>query len=558
MKNALFFLLGLLILASHAAAIEDINCFDYYKFGTGLSFGNLMTEKAYYSPGDLVNVSYSLLCQTDVPIVEGSVWVQIFYEDVVEGEQMIDEFPVSKDISMQYGDELPQEFTWKISLGAKPGKYSVKTYFIVGYYFNLAGLTILPYGPPGVPGELTYFEVLPQDHTSRIFFSKNATTVNEEPYEFAAPAIIRFIGPHSIKTKIVNEGSAKDVRIRIETFEWANVAGAPIDSVDKTLSLSEDSSQDVEYTIPRLKSATYEVVFSAVSGAYEKTLMKMRIPETGVKGRFIYAGFDRFPLIKDDTLSLFMCYSGSTDYTTFFNGTGTVSVVDAYSNVVYSEKYGPFEVTASPPQGKKFSFKIPRNLTKAVLKLDLYDDSGTLQDNVTIDYDITKFASMPGEYSLSLSKEVYSTDEGISYMAKCFDVYENPLKCRVQLALTDEAGDVFYDYYEENFSGSMQGTLISPGKAGKYIVTAKYPDKGETAGASFIIVDAKPAQEKKTTEAQPVQSEARYPDMEIKHTFAKRSNNPLQNPILIVCGFFLIVCMFLAAKKLGQQKKGKK
>lgn len=557
MKNTLFFLFGLIILAPYAAAVEDINCFDYYKFGTGLSFGNLMTEKAYYSPGDLVNVSYSLISQTDVPIAEGSVWAQIFYEDAVDGEQMIDEFPVSKGIYLQYGDELPQDFSWKIPSGAKPGNYSVKTYFIVGEYFNLAGLTILPYGPPGVPGELTYFEVLPQDHVSRVFFSKNSTTVDGETYEFAAPASIRFTGQHSIKTKIVNEGGAKDVMIRIETYQWANVAGAPLDSVDKTLSLPADSVQAIEYTIPRLKSATYEVVFTAVSGD-EKTLMKMRIPETGIKGRFIYAGFDRFPLVQSDLVSLFMCYSGSTDYTTFFNATGTATVEDVYGNVVYREKYGPFEVMPSPPQGKKFSFRIPRNLTKAVLKLDMYDDSGILQDNVTIDYDITKFASTPGDYALSLSKDVYSADEGISYMVKCFDVYENPLNCRVLVSLSDEAGDVFYDYYDENFSGSMQGSLLSPGKAGKYTVTATYLDKGETMTASFIIVDAKPAEGKKTSLASPAQSKEAHQDLEIKHTFVIRNHNPLQDPIVILAGFILVVCLFLVAKRLGEKKKGKK
>ncbi|MCK4428923.1 MAG: hypothetical protein KAU95_01000, partial [Candidatus Aenigmarchaeota archaeon] len=310
----------LVALPQFALAVEPVDCFQYYKFQEGLIFDDLHAEKISYSPGEEVIVAYNLLSRMEAPVVEGKVRVQIFYNAPEQGEQIIDEFFAFKDLSLKLNDKIPHEFRWAIPNGAKKGEYIIKTYFIVGDFFNLAGVSFVPYGPPGMPGEQTTFNVKNPSTASRIYLSKENTFINDVKYRFGAfsPGYDK-TEPITIKTQLVSEGESKQVDVELEIYKWDDLTGKPMSehSVKETLSPELNGVEDIIYELPALDTGAYLVKFIAKSGE-EKSILKLRFSVPGAKGRFIYLGLDKFPLIKDQKTTIFFCLSNSADYTTSF------------------------------------------------------------------------------------------------------------------------------------------------------------------------------------------------------------------------------------------------
>src|SRR3989344_9390685 len=89
----------LLLIPSAYAAFEATECFDYYKFGNGLSFDSFRTLRETYSPGEDLVLTYDLRSSMESPIVDGKVKIQILHES--GGNQyIVDEFFPEKDANM--------------------------------------------------------------------------------------------------------------------------------------------------------------------------------------------------------------------------------------------------------------------------------------------------------------------------------------------------------------------------------------------------------------------------------------------------------------------------
>jgi hypothetical protein len=454
--------------------LENAECSKYYEFQTGLLFKELMTDKATYYPGEEATISYILLSQMKAPIVEGTVRVQVFYVDKSDGDQIIDEYFAAKDINMMQGDAVRQRSFWKVPKTAKAGTYLVKTYFIVGDYFNLAGISVLPYGPPGIPGDVTSFNVSNTEEYSRVYLSKKDTTVNDAPYEFARPAEIHESGDFSIKTRIVNEGPAKRVTFKANVYEWADLVEKPLKEyvMEKEIDLPANGSHEVSYNISGLDPSAYEIRLSAESEDV-KSLMKLRLPVTGVKGRFIYTGIDKFPLSKDQEVKIFACYSGSTDYGTNFNGTIKVQILDAQGNILYDEISNPMEIRSTPPQGKDTLFKSPKDLNQLTLKAEMYDDKNNLQDSVTMTYDNSRFPGVRGILNLTIAKKTFSPDEDMTYTITYTDSKGIPLRGKMVTYLTDLKGKILDTTSSVDVNGQYSGKFNYPGGIGVYKITAR-------------------------------------------------------------------------------------
>ncbi|MEA3343592.1 MAG: hypothetical protein U9Q92_05470 [archaeon] len=472
-------LITLLLLVSLQApasmAIEDIDCFQYYDFQNGLLFDDLRAEKVSYTPGDEVIVSYYLLNRMESPIVEGFVRAQIFYNDPEEGDQMIDEFFVSKDISMESQDEIEQEFRWTVPAGAKSGEYFIKTYFLVGDFFNLAGLSFLPYGPPGVPGEQTTFNV-ENPVVSRLYFSKENTYINDGKYEFGAPTInftYAVTDPITIKTQIANEGDPKQTDVELEIYEWDDLTEKPMAeyTVKKTISLSSDRMEHITYELPPLDVGAYLAKFTAKSGD-ETSILKLRFSVAGAKGRFSYLGLDKFPLIKDQKTTIFFCLSNSADYFTDFAGTGTIEILDENGNSIFKETYGPIDIIPDP-MGEKQEFTPTQTHTKLTLKIDLYDDQGKFMDKVSLVYDYSKFPMILPTFDLQLNSDSFKQGETLSYTLKYEDEFEKPLDGEILLYLTNPEGNIIYTVSDKEIHGSLTGNVKLPWGAGQYKLAAR-------------------------------------------------------------------------------------
>jgi hypothetical protein len=500
-----------------------------------------MTEKQSYSPGDVVDISYMLMDQMKAPIAQGKVNVQIFYNDPSDGEQIIDEFYAASDVNMMEGDLLKQRTTWNVPKTAKEGKYTVKTYFIVGDFFNLAGISVLAYGPPGVPGELTSFEVKNPGESSAIYYLKNATTVNGQEYLFASPTQVYDTGNLVIKTKLVNNGPAKTVTVKMNAYEWADLTGKAIqeNSVEKTINLQATGAEDITYDISNLPPAAYEIRLSAESGD-EKSLMKLRLPVTGVKGRFIYLGLDKFPLAKDTDTKAFACYSQSADYGTAFNGTIKIEILDEQGNQIYQEESGTLRISSTPPQGKVSSFMPAKDTSVLTLKATMYDENKILQDTISIRYDYSKFASSKGKLSIEIDKKTYQPGDELAYMVSYTDKNGAPLNGKILAYLTGPKGKIIATVPDNVISGQYKGKFTLPNKEGTYTITVRETQKDLEADASIITGATGP--EITTTIPEEIVPVTTYPE-------PKKTDQLDYLPIIGAAAVLLIMIVILTRRK---------
>jgi len=398
-KNILKTAIFLVLLAQIALALDDIDCFKYYEYGTGVVFRELMTDQASYAPGESVIITYSTLSQMSAPITEGAVRMDVFYNDPSDGEQIIDEFYAAEDINLMKGSQANKRAVWDVPIGARNGNYTIKTYFVVGKYFNLAGLTGAPYG---APAEVVNFVVKGSASPDTLYWSKKDTTVNGEAYDFSAQPKV-YDGTISLKTKLVNIGEAKEVKVTIQSYVWDDLKDNPLSQYtqEKTVTLQANGFQDVSYELSGLEAATYEIKLSAQTDA-SKALMKVRAPVGGAKGMILYLGLGKFPLAKDDETTAFACYSTGSDYSTSFAGNLKLEVLDEKGNVI-TQDTGSVNLVPTPPQGKKLAFMPVAAQNTVTVKASLYDDKNNLQDTASVTYDYSDYTGGKGELSLVIS-----------------------------------------------------------------------------------------------------------------------------------------------------------
>lgn len=531
----------LLLCAQAAMGMEDVDCFKYYEFQKGVVFKDLMTEKKSYLPGDEVDISYMLMAQGKAPIAQGKVDVQIFYNDSSDGEQLIDEFYAAQDINMMSGDLLKQRTKWTVPKKAKSGTYLVKTYFIVGDFFNLAGVSVLPYGPPGVPGELTSFEVKSQGDASTLYFQKEGTTVNGKPYAFASPPEVYNTGPLVIKTKLANFGPAKKASIKMSAYEWSDLAGEAVKgkTIEKTIDLADNEAEEIIYDISGLPPAAYEVTLSAQSGD-EKSIMKLRLPVTGINGRLIYMGLDRFPLKKGESTTAFACFSQSADYGTTFTGTLKLEVLDEEGNQVFQEESGAFDIKATPPQGRASAFTPNKDLNAATLKATLYDADKNVQDSFLLVYDYSKYKSAEGKLIIGIDKRMYRPGDELTYVLTYTDKNGAPLKGRAISYLTGAGGKIISTTPDIEISGQYKGSFKLPDADGTYKITVRETLRDIKAEASITTGSE---QQASTTVPEKSDTTTSLPEP------VKKTEQPDYVPIVIAGIVLLAIIAVLARRK---------
>jgi hypothetical protein len=480
----------LIFLPTVFAKVEEADCFQYYKFQEGIVFDNLKVEKSVYNPGDTITVDYNLKSKMEVPIVQGSVRVQILYNDLVIGETILDEFFTAKDVNLFFNDVVRQEFSWVVPDGAKSGDYTVKTYFIVGQTFNLGGLSFLAYGPPGVPGALTSFRVENPDATSRIFFDKEKTSMNGDNYSFASfSPVFNDTDAIDVKTVLQNEGAAKTVKYSLKIYAWDDVTENAMDqyTVEKTISLDVNESKDIEYNLPALKTGTYEMKFVAESSE-GNNIMKMRLSVPGAKGRFIYIGFDNFPLKQSKESTIFFCLSNSADYTTSFNGTGTLEVLDKNNVQIYKEDFGPIVVLPTPT-GEKTTFVPDKTYTETTLRVSLKDENGNLMDSSSIYYDYSKFPNITAKLDINLNKNTFTKGEALTYSISYKSDVGSSLNGDLLIYLLDPNGSIV-STKSSKISGSYQGSITLPQSSGQYILSVRELSRDLKVDKTFSITEA--------------------------------------------------------------------
>lgn len=524
------FLCVLCSIGTSFAAVEDVSCNESYQFD-GLKYAEFYPDRAGYSQNDTVKLTYTLKNEFGSPLVAGDVKLLVLYRgpndvDRIEDDDIIDDLIAQKDVSIAEGDKYTGTFEWKIPEKAKPGVYSVNAYFPVKKKFNIAGLTFYT----AVPAKTTTFEVI-GDAYEQILFDKNATKFNGNRYMFRAP--IPMVDPNSqitIKAKLLNPG--KNVLVTYELFKWDDME-TKLDSYSKTETVSD--TKDLDYTISNLPVGVYSARMTASSGDM-KSILKVRFYLKGALGRFIWVGLGDFPLMNGDETKVGFCLSNSAvdpgDASVRFNVTGTITVLDESGNKMLEERYtAPLTAAIS---GKRINFSAGKQLTKATVKADMYDDLGNLMDSVEILYDYTKFLNIEKKFSLSAPDTAKDT---LKYSVSYTDKYQDALNGEAVVYLISPDG-IVASLNEDKFSGKLDSEFsISGLPDGAYKLKAVEPNERLSEEKTVTINSEEP--KVTTTQAEaPVTSAAAEPAVE------KKTDNTLMIVgvvIVVLAGIFLAV-----------------
>ncbi|MFH1510996.1 MAG: hypothetical protein ABIF10_04835 [Candidatus Woesearchaeota archaeon] len=500
MKKVLaYVVLAMLCSTLVCAQIMPVDPFQYYRFGIGMYFLELITDRQAYEPGDTVIVTYTVENRMEAPLAEGRVRVQIFYNDATYGEQIFDEFFSAENINLQENAKIQDEAFYTLPAQAPSGTYTVKVYFQSDDYFNLAGLSFACYGPPGTPAKTTEFEVKNIGPKSAIFFDKESTTLNGKAYEFTGMIpIFENTGDYTIKIPLVNIGDQKSVNVIAAAYEWDDSTDKTFLSektMQQTVELGAQGKQIIEYKLASLSPGVYQVKVQADSKD-EKAILKIRFAISGDKARIYYQGLSSFPLQANKQVTLFTTFSGSTDYSSFFDGSVEMHLVDKDKRELFADSTSVKYTSA--PAGGMTTFTPSADIEEATLQVILKDAQGGTLDMREVTYDISEFEGIEKLLSITETTSPAETGSRMGYRVTYMSEEGKPLKGNMIVYLLDSKNLPLF-LRQNNIEGELSGTIDIPSdaQAGEYTLRVRELDTKAKAEKKVIVqaaAAAKPEQ----------------------------------------------------------------
>lgn len=472
-------LICIVLSACAASAVHYIDPFEYYKFGIGPQFTELVVDKSTYAGGDTVIGFYRLKNMMGSPIAEGKTRIQVFFNDPLHGEQLFDEFFATTGISMLDQISIQKEFFFALPPNAPSGDYTLKAYFQANDYFNLAGLSFACYGPPGAAAKITSFKVESQ-RESYLVFDNERININGDIYRFHSLTPVFQAGDEIlIEVPIINKGPGKHVTLIGATYEWDDSAMScylPEKAVLYEYDIVPNGEEKAAYRLSGLSPGTYQVKLQANSG-WEKTILKIRFSVEGDAARIYYQGLSDFPLKKGEAVDIFATYSYSSSYSGSCPGSIEFMLKDSNGNEVYSDSTQVFFVAS--PTGSAAKYIPDDELSVLSLTVTLYDENGGILDTRTSEYDISNFEGV--EKRLQIVE--FSRDG--SFIVSYRDADGRDLRGSIFAFVLDEGAYPVY-HMEFGIEGEAQH-VIGPLSYGSYTLRVTELNSGLSSHASLVI-----------------------------------------------------------------------
>ncbi|MEM0360285.1 MAG: hypothetical protein QXK06_03035, partial [Candidatus Diapherotrites archaeon] len=278
-----------------------VDCFDYYNFGS-VEFVFFHADKHRYAPEETVEFLTTIKNNNPYPLVEGSVFAQVYWLNTesggTQGDNLIDEFWLLEDLTLDANQEYPLAFSWKIPKKAPNGYYYVALFYQVKKSFNMSGLPFIS----NVYGGSTGFTVEKGLEKALFYFDRNTVRL-QDAQQMLRNFSQSFPEGKTIEYKVAlknpnNEGTG--ALVEYELYEWdssikENLLSAY--SKKEVLMLEANSSKDASISFSGLKPAAYLLKIKAQANTWT-SIINLRFSIEGSKGRFIFSGIDRFPVKK--------------------------------------------------------------------------------------------------------------------------------------------------------------------------------------------------------------------------------------------------------------------
>lgn len=375
---------------------EVVNCFDHYVFGS-LEFKQLMVKDQPANAGSNVVFETEIFNNNDYPIAKGAIFAKIYKTknniEKLTTDVLLDAFVASQDINLWPKETKIITFSWQVPENALLGEYQVKLFFSASDKFNLNGLSFAP----AIFGKAAYFYVN-NGKEKGFWFDLNNIKFNDKKLYLASwIPTIQENEKVSISLPLISALGAGEANVSLNLYYFDLLSEQnrlTQHDIKKEVGLGL-KNQTLNFELQNLPVGAYVAKIS-LEGENQKSLIDVRFAVSGKRGRFIFSGFQDFPLKKGKENSLFACFSNAADFINSFNGKVNVQIKDKKTGQVLASMDYEGKIT---PQvmGIEKKFVPNNNSEKIELISQLFDEDGNLMDEVKTDYDISSFSKLPAK-----------------------------------------------------------------------------------------------------------------------------------------------------------------
>ncbi len=292
-----------------AAPAGNVNCFDYYRFGSAGVM--LSTPLSGTIPGTPFTFIGTVNNTNPYPLVGLEVYVKIFKKQAKEsdvlanGHLLVDQFVAVPSMTIPANGSVPVTFIWNVPTDTEPGEYMLATYTMTNKQYNLSGLSFTD----DVTGSAVSFTVRGKKDGD-VAFDKNKVMMNDTQFRFAAYIPV-FTKDETVTISVPLTNSTKETQtahISWKQYNWDGLrAEALVDSKSESITLKPGETQEVSHAVTKVSGAVTYVVADATVGTAH-SILDMRFARSGIEqARINFPSLASFPLKEGKEATVFSC-----------------------------------------------------------------------------------------------------------------------------------------------------------------------------------------------------------------------------------------------------------
>ena len=526
----LIFLFAIVLLIFNSLQLATAVEYSNYRENYGafdVVFKNLYINKLRYKAGDTMHIDFDLeLSNLEKyhPFVEGSVKLELIREGEYKPYSIVDEILVGEEINFKRNSKKHFSINYKLPENLPSGNYKIAFFNFMDSY-NVGGEESL-YGMYST--SVSFF--VESQSSNYIEFVQDKAYINDEKYEFGSffPEF-EYGDDITVSIPLHNYGKSRDVNLKYEVFFWNEakhkslkelkskgvLSGDILKSFNaaeklkktKTLHFAADGERIIKFNLGKLPVGTYVVKLTAESDV-GKSIVLFRVPVVGNMTRIVFASLKEFPLLKDQSTEISICFSQATrslmNYRIVItdinetNSTIELPEQPVVSNTLRVKLYNDdktfvdesFNVEAIVDiRCVNIPLSVDEKLTYAKLLTELYDSNNVLQDIEETVFDYSTFEPEHRIFSVNAEgKQGY-----LEYSVKLNNELGVPLTDTINVIVKDSRGNIVSVDTKKPIKGNYSARVyLDPGY---YYVTIVLSD-----GTQKTIKNIRVYKEKKSAE----------------------------------------------------------
>lgn len=339
-------------------ATGNIECFDYYKFGSVQA--DLQPQLGQTVPGATLYFSGKIVNDNDYPLVDGKLSVKIFRQDGATFEQgngnpVVDQFVLQEKIQLDAKGEKPISFEWKVPKNTRGGEYYAGYFFTTSDRYNLMGLSFTD----DVLGNQSQFTVTQNGLAQNVEFDKNSVFLNDKKVPMAAvPLHFQQDENVTLRVRITNPTKEpKTLPLQWNQYSWdAQRAENRKNTKTELITLLPNESREVQY-MPIATSSAVNYITATLQDGEAKSFINVRYVKDGIEEtRINFPSLTSFPIESGKEQTLFAC-AHSTNMPLVKENTLVLTLKDKEGGVISQHRYQGDISGAMSGFGQKFTPK---------------------------------------------------------------------------------------------------------------------------------------------------------------------------------------------------------